>query len=207
MLLWGLRFVIAWILPFVYVTIDNLIFVFSMPLLRIESHSIAQVIFFIRFRNVVVWYCVLYQVDDSFLHGTAMVQRFGTCCFVNLFFCRSLVKTVAVQDWSSVNVPNVGLPLGIQYILWLLLLLRLHISKVEIILLLRYRLPLHISVLRRSILRLWLISSLTLQNPIDPLYEVGSLRYSWSGTSTLLLVGDRVQFTLFYFLYRRLFVV
>ena len=71
----SLSFVVRGVLTLVDVVRPYLIFfvVLQMAFLRIEVHSVAQMVLFIGFGNVVVGYCVIYQVYHCFLHVTALV--------------------------------------------------------------------------------------------------------------------------------------
>ena len=70
-----LSFIVRRVLPLVDVVRPYLLFflVLQVSLLRIEVHSVAQMVLFIGFRNVVVGHCVFDQVYHCFLHVTALV--------------------------------------------------------------------------------------------------------------------------------------
>ena len=71
----SLSFVVRGVLTLVDVVRPYLIFfvVLQMAFLGIEVHSVAQMVLFIGFGNVVVGYCVFDQVYHCFLHVTALV--------------------------------------------------------------------------------------------------------------------------------------
>jgi hypothetical protein len=71
----SLGFIVRGVLTLVDVVRPYLIFflVLQMTFLRIEIHSIAQMVLFIGFGNVVVGYRVFEQVYNCFLHVTALM--------------------------------------------------------------------------------------------------------------------------------------
>ena len=158
-------------------------------------------VLFVWFWNVVVCHCVLYQIHYRFLHVTALVQGLVIRCFVYLLVPNVLMETISVHGWCCLDIPNVGLALRTQNCVGLRRLL-LNICKIEIVLLLLQRLTSYVSVLWRTIL--WLFTSLTLKNAIDPLNEISCLCY---GRSRSLLVRYGFEFSFFHFLHWTLFVV